>query len=362
MPAYKDHGMWFASFYYTDNDGIRKKKLKRGFKLQREALAYERDFLERQEGTPEMTFAALYDLYMADCAARLRPTTYAGKKFLFERHILPYFKAKRINEITPANVRRWQNTLITAKHDEHGTGPAPYTKTYLKTINNQLSAVFNFAVKYYKLPQNPARVCGSMGKKSADAMKFWTLDEFRQFLTAFPDGSPQAVIFSLLFWSGMRSGELLALTPADFDTAAGTVSISKTYSDLCGGIVQDPKTPKSKRVIPLPPFLVEMVAAYLPKLYGLGRHDRIFDVSKYALHKWLRAGCQRSGVALIRVHDLRHSHASLLIDQGFSPLLIRDRLGHENIETTLQTYSHLYPSNTDKLLTCLEKLGKGVQK
>lgn len=360
MPTYKDHqrGTWYAEFVYTDWDGQRKRKKKRGFKLQREAAAYERMFLEKVAGTPSMSFRSLYDLYMNDCKTRLRPSTWVDKAAMFEKHLLPFFATLPVNEITPATVRKWQNTMINAEYTAKGTGERKsYAPTFLKTLNNQLSAIFNFAMKYYRLPMNPVRLAGSMGKRSARTMQFWTLAEFQQFMTAWPVGSMPYVIFSLLFWSGMRSGELLALTPGDFDQDAGTVSISKTWSPVNGGAFQDPKTEKSRRVIPLPSFIVAMIAGYIARQYGIQKNERIFDTNKSALFRWLRDGAKRTGVKMIRVHDLRHSHASLLINEGFPPLAIRDRLGHENIQTTLQIYSHLYPSNNEKLLSCLEKLG-----
>lgn len=366
MPVYKDktRGTWYVSCYYTDWTGARKKKIKRGFLRQKDAAAWEREFRTKSAGAPGMTLRALYELYMKDCRARIRPTTYQIKEAQFRRHILPYFGALSVDEITPAMVRQWQNEMISARFTPQWGKPGqtekPFSPTYLKTINNQLSALFNFAVKYYRLPQNPVRLAGSMGKKNASGMQFWTLAEFRRFIAAFPQGSGQQAAFSLLFFSGMRCGELLALTPSDFDFTAGTVSISKTYARLHGvDMIQPPKTEKSRRVIPLPPFLLSMISAYMARLYGLQQGMRIFPLTKSALNAAMIKGCRLSGVKKIRIHDIRHSHASLLIEMGCSPLLVKERLGHENIETTLQTYSHLYPSKQDEITARLDALGPG---
>ncbi len=366
MPAYKDDatGKWYASFKYRDWTGANKRKIKRGFATRRAALEWQRAFLDKAAGTPDMAFKALYSLYMEDCKARLRPTTYAGKEFLFQKMILPFFQDKAINAISPADVRKWQNTLLNASyrpHTQNGRKEAPrrYTPTYLKTVHNQLSAAFNFAMKYYRLPTNPARMAGSMGKKRADAMQFWTVDEFRQFIAAFPTDSMAYAAFSLLFWSGMRSGELLALTVSDIDFKAGTVSINKSYSRLNGvDLIQPPKTPKSVRTITLPPFMLAILRQYINTLYKAAPRERLFEATKSWLTVNMARGCEKTGVKKIRIHDLRHSHASLLIDMGFSPLLIKERLGHENIETTLQTYSHLYPSRTDEMVEKLQEKWK----
>ena len=351
MPSYKDsdRGSWYCAFYYTDWTGKKKKKKKEGFKTQREAKSFEREFLEKSHANPDMSFKILVDLYMEDCKNRLKPTTYKNKKFLIDLKILPYFVEMSINSIEPSSVRKWQNELIS--HEKN------YSQTYLKTVNNQLSAIFNFAMKYYKLPSNPARICGSMGKKNADTMSFWTKEEFKEFIEFVSNKPVSKTVFEILFWTGIRSGELLALTLNDFDFERQTVSIDKNYAKHDGkDLILTTKTDKSKRVITIPNFLCEIVQEYVSKLYDYKHHERLFMVSRYYLrHEIIRAN-KTIGIKKIRVHDLRHSHASLLIEMGFSPLLISERLGHENIETTLNTYSHLYPNKHVEVADKLQKL------
>ncbi|MEA4815961.1 MAG: site-specific integrase [Lachnospiraceae bacterium] len=356
MPVYKDdkRNTWFCKFYYVDWTGTRKQKKKEGFKTQKEAKAFEREFLNKAQASCNMKFESLVELYMEDCTSRLKPTTLENKQYTINLKVLPFFKDVPINAITPAMVRKWQNELLA---DEHG-----YSQTYLKTIHNQLSAIFNFAVKYYKLPSNPARECGSMGKKQADTMEFWTLDEFKKFIVAVDDKDTAKVIFELLFWTGMRSGELLALTLKDFDMEAQTVSINKNYArHNKQDLILEPKTPKSKRVVTIPLFLVEMIQEYASKLYDCEPDERLFTVTKSYLHHEMNRGSKKAKVKRIRIHDLRHSHASLLIEMGFSPLLISERLGHENIETTLQTYSHLYPNKQSEVSNKLQQLNAEPQ-
>ena len=221
MPTYKDAktGLWYCKFVFTDWTGKKTQKKKMGFKLQKEAKAYETEFLSKAHASCDMLFSSLVELYMEDCKPRLKPTTYANKEFLIGAHVLPYFGSMPINKISATTIRKWQTTLI--------SHPAGYSDTYLKTVHNQVSAIFNFACKYYKLPENPARICGAMGKKNADCMLFWTVDEFKRFAEAVSDKIVSTTIFNLLFWSGMRSGEMLALTLNDFDFDTNTVSISK---------------------------------------------------------------------------------------------------------------------------------------
>lgn len=259
-----------------------------------------------------------------------------------------FFGDMAINSITATTVRKWQTELISS--------PENYSQTYLKTINNQLSAIFNFAVKYYNLKSNPARDCGSMGKKKADSMQFWTQAEFNSFISVVDDITDRA-IFMLLYYSGMRSGELFALTLSDFDFSLKTVSINKNYARQNGeDLILTPKTEKSKRIVSLPDFMIAAIKEYANKLYDLSPTQRLFPNNKYTLNKHMVKYCKKANVKKIRIHDLRHSHASLLIELGFSPLLISERLGHENIETTLQTYSHLYPNKQSEVASKLEEL------
>lgn len=356
MPVYKDEKRetWYCSFYYTDWTGKKKKKKKEGFKRQKDAKDFERDFLSKNNTSPDMSFGSLVEIYMEDSKSRLKPTTYGNKEFIINSKLLPYFKDIPLNKIEPATIRRWQNELL--DHENN------YSQTYLKTVNNQISAIFNFAMKYYKLPSNPARTCGSMGKKNADSMDFWTKEEFVKFVEIVQDKPLSKAAFNLLFWTGIRSGEMLALTLNDFDFIEKTVSISKNYSRHEGkDLILDPKTPKSKRIITIPQFLCDIINEYVEKLYDYKPHERLFQVTKYYLHHEMDRGSKKSGVKRIRIHDLRHSHASLLIEMGFSPLLISERLGHENIETTLQTYSHLYPNKHSQVADKLQDLNNMTQ-
>lgn len=344
MPAFKNNqrGTWYCKFYYTDWTGTKKQKKKEGFPTKREAQEWERNFLNSCRIDCDITFGNFCEKYMAHCKARLKPTTYENKCYTIRDKVLPYFKDMKLKDIKASTLRTWQDTLIM-----HEKG---YTATYLKTINNQMSAILNFAVNNDYIPSNPMHKCGSMGKKNAEGLQFWVLDEFKQFIEAVKDKPMSEAIFNLMFYTGIREGELLALTLSDFNFEKNTVDINKSYVRFNGeDLIQTPKTPKSKRVITLPVQTMEIIKKYAGKLYGYSPTDRLFTCTKsYLSHEMIR-GCRLSGVKKIRVHDIRHSHASLLIELGFQPLLVSERLGHENIETTLQTYSHLYPNKQQEV-------------
>lgn len=144
---------------------------------------------------------------------------------------------------------------------------------------------------------------------------------------------------------------MLALTYNDIDLEKRTISVNKSYQRIEGrDIITPPKTPKSKRIITIPPFLAEELKEYISHLYGIMANERMFRFTKsYMEHEIIR-GIKASGVKRIRLHDIRHSHASLLISKlGVQPNLVADRLGHEKIQTTLSTYLHLYPEQSRQL-------------
>ena len=195
---------------------------------------------------------------------RIKLSTWNMKESVIEGKILPYFKRKRMCDIKPRDVVEWQNTLIKTGN-ENGE---PYSPVYLKTIHNQLSAIFNHAVKFYGLKDNPAAKVGNMGKAKAREMLFWTQEEYKKFSEEMMDKPVSFYAFEMLYWCGIREGELLALTPADFDFERQTVTINKSYQRIGGrDIITDPKTPKSNRTIKMPEFLCEEMQEYLDVLF-----------------------------------------------------------------------------------------------
>lgn len=181
---------------------------------------------------------------------------------------------------SPADVLEWQTRLISRVDPKTGK---PYKKTYLRTVNNIPSAMLNHAVRYYGLPSNSMKRTGKIGSAKAEEMKFWTKDEYLRFAEEVMDKPGSFAIFELLYWCGIREGEALALMPEDFD-------FGKSY-----------------------------------------------------LYHEMDRGCKASGVKRIRMHDLCHSHVSLLIEMSFSVVAIADRVGHESTDITF-LYTHLFPN------------------
>lgn len=326
--------------YYKDWTGVRKQKTKRGVKRKCDAQEWERAFKLKENLSLDMYFEDFVDLYLNDIKSRIKYNTWLTKKHIVEKKILPYFSKKKLQEIKPSDIRQWQNTMMNYRNKQ-GEG---YSQVYLKTIHNQLSAILNHAVNFYDLKSNAARKAGSMGKERTKEMLFWTKEEYMKFIEAVADKPISFYAFEILYWCGVRMGELLALTRSDFDFEKQTVRINKTYHRMKKqDIITSPKTAKSNRIVVMSEFLCEEMLDYFQMYYSLASDQRIFPFSKSYLKHEMERGCKETGVPIIRIHDLRHSHVSLLIHMGFTALAIGNRVGHEAEKITYR-YAHLFPT------------------
>ncbi len=354
MPVYKDSklGTWFVQCVYRNYTGERIRTTKRGFKTRKQAQDWEREFVKRKEGSLDVSIAAFYELYEQDVRPRLKENTWNTKAHIIETKIIPYLGDLKISEVTPADVLHWQNDI---QNLTDGSGQ-PYSPTYLRTICNQLSAIFNHAIRYYGLSNNPLLRTGKIGsKKSPVEMQFWTRDEYLAFRRKVMDKPLSFLAFEVLYWTGIREGELLALTPKDFNFEKSIISINKSYQRIKGrDVITSPKTPKSNRLITASPFLMEEVKEHVG-VNHIPSDERIFRLTKSFLYHEMRRGCALAGTKVIRIHDLRHSHVSLLIELGYSVSAIAERMGHEGVDITLN-YAHLFPNKQADMAADLERL------
>ena len=358
MPVYKDEkkGTWYVMVRYVDWQGTRKQKCKRGFDTKREAQEWERKFRQQTSADMDMTFEAFWELYEYDKKPRVKESTWDTKQNIVETKILPYFGKKKISDISTKDIIAWQNALLAYRDENH----KPYSAAYLKTLHNQMNAILNHAVKFYNLSSNPSAKVGNMGSDKHIQMQFWTTEEYKRFAEAAMDKPLSYYAFEILYWAGLREGEMLALTPADINLEKGTITVNKTYKRKKGqDVITSPKTEKSNRTISMPQFLCEEIKDCLKMIYGIKKNDRIFSgLSVHMLYREMDRCSKEAGVKRIRIHDLRHSHISLLIDMGFSAVAIGDRVGHESVEITYR-YAHLFPSKQGEMASQLNDIGKG---
>ena len=355
LPAFRDESgnkTWFCKFNYTNWRGEKLTKKKRGFLTKKEALKWEKEFLNQHSESIEMSFREFFELYKRDRKPRIRENTWRTKEAIVNQKILPYIGDLMLNEINNVTIIQWQNELMKIK-DKNGKN---YSPTYLRTIHAQLSSILNHASRYYNLKTNVARDVGSMGEKEADEMLFWTQDEYERFIEAIKDKPESFYAFELLYWCGLRMGELLALTKEKFDFERHTLKIDESLQRIDGkNVITAPKTKKSIRTIVMPDFLTSEIKEYIESFYKLKPKDLIFNFSKSYLHHEMDRGSKKSQVKRIRIHDLRHSHVSLLIELGFSATAIADRVGHESIDITYR-YAHLFPSKQKEMALSLTQV------
>ena len=304
------------------------RKLERGKEAQKEALEWEREFLKSTSTNMDMMLGAFVDVYFRDKAGELKERTIKNKRYMIE-----------------ADIIQWQNA-IRAKG---------YSQTYLRMVQNQITALLTHASNIYNLNNNPCKKVKKMGKSDADKLNFWTKDEYDCFISGIDRESKYYVIFEILFWTGCREGELLALTKGDISFENNQISITKTYYHTGRqDVITEPKTKQSVRTVEIPEFLKKEIKDFVDGHYGMPDDERLFPIVQEAVQHKMKRQIAKAGVKNIRVHDLRHSHVAYLINKGIEPLLIKERVGHKDIRITLNTYGHLYPNQQRRVADLLD--------
>ena len=275
MSVYKDtkRNTWYCQFYYTDWKGNRKQKRKRGFLKKREAQEFERMFLEHFSTSPDVTFKALADKYYNYAKHRQKESTLYNLRGHIDKHYLPFFENLKIVEITSAHIAKWQNNLILSN----------YKRSYIKTLTSQLSSIFEYAVRHCGLKENPCRNLDQLKDKGNKKFQIWTEQEFNEFYNLLSNPR-QKIMFETLFYTGIRKGELMALTQEDLyydqQNTCYMISITKTYSTVVNKkMITTPKTKKAVRDISIPDFLYFDFMAYIQRVAGMKSTDIIFPVN-----------------------------------------------------------------------------------
>ena len=349
MPSYYDEKTksWYCKFNYLDWQGQRQQKMKRGFPRKKDAADFETRFKASQKYDSKTTIGSIADSYLEEIAPRRRASTIKNYKTTFEKHIKPYFADLPIGALAEKHIIGWQNTILAVDLSD----------TYIHKLDTIFRTLYAFGAKRCKLLENPFDGLEKIGHARADTMQFWTLNQYRSFIALIED-PVKHLAFDLLFYTGIRAGELLALQIGDIDLVQGILHITKSYQRIGGkNIISPPKTKKGIRDITMPKFLCYEIIEYKKHIYGCDPEFPLFakmcrGTLKYNLDKY----SELAGIPRIRVHDLRHSHVSLLIEQGVAPMIIQERLGHESINTTLGTYGHLYPNKQKQVVDILDNL------
>lgn len=352
MAVYKDEsrGTWYFITRIEQSDGSKKQVKRRGFKTEKAALLAEAKLEEEGIAEEIVTFEFVANKYLDWYKKRRKVSSYNKIESVVRVHLIPYFKRKQIKNIRARDVVDFQDTLIGEKSPAH-----------IKKIHSILSAVFNYAKRQEYVRDNPAAIAGNVDLEERKHMNFWTLEEFKSFIKCVDDDLYYA-LFMTLYYSGMRKGELLALTWADLDFENNTINIDKNnYS----GEITTTKTASSTRKIIMPKFVMNALHAIQlernPKMNYIVFGNFTNAISPTGLRSRYEKYVKIAGVKQIRIHDFRHSHASYLINKGAIPSVVAKRLGHSNVATTLNTYSHLYPSTEEEAVLQMENDFKPAQ-
>ena len=344
------NGTWTSQFRYEDIYGATRHKCKRGFATEEEALEFEESFTRRTRGSLDMRFVDFVDVYAEDMRPYIRENTWLTKEYMINGKIIPFFGKKRLRDITTKDITDWQGEMLQARK----SNGEPYSATYLRTLDSQLVAILAHAERYYGLYPNPAAKAPRIGERDAQEMAIWSKDQYVAVSDYLAEDKVMFVPIEVLYWTGMRLGELLALTPNDIDFNRSEIHVRHSFRKVKGkDAMTPPKTEKSVRKIVIPEFLRDEIRDYIENVSHTSFNERIFrDIDSHKIRTALDDGIAATGVPRIRIHDLRHSHVSLLIDMGYSAVAIAERTGHESTEITYR-YAHLMPDTQDKMAAAI---------
>ena len=191
---------WEVRCYYKNYKGERKQKTKRGFRTKSEALDWERHFKLQDHQDLDMTIEDFFELYKRDVSHKVRPNTWEEKEYIILTKILPYLGKRKINELKVTDIFEWQRE-IQSLTTQNGKS---FSKSYLGTIHNQLSAMLNHAVRYYGLKWNVASKAGNMGSARDRNVDFWTQKEYQKFIEQVADKPQSYYGFEILYWCGLE--------------------------------------------------------------------------------------------------------------------------------------------------------------
>src|SRR5690625_4546239 len=354
MAIYKDEkrGTYYVSVYIVLNNGDRKRVLRRGFKTQREAKDAEADiiFNAKIDNPDNPLFDDLLVEYMKWYEKRRKESTVYNLKGTIRRYIQPFFEGKHVQDIKKRDIMKFHNFLL-----------EKLSVVTAKSVHKNLSAILNYAIQMEYLNINVAREVGNVDAKEDNSINFWTLEEFKRFLKVV-NNVRYRTLFMVLFYSGARIGEALALTWNDIDFENNLIDINKRYYKM---EIDTPKNESSVRKIKLPNHTMNLLRQlklqepHKDDYFVFGKFYKPLNQSSVAhkFYKYLDLFIDDGKQTLkrIRLHDFRHSHASYLINKGYDIQIISKRLGHNKISTTYDIYAHLYPNKEDEAVLEMEK-------
>jgi integrase len=360
MPAYKDKEIkkWYASFKYNDLNGGRHTKKKRGFNNKSEALEFEREFLVKNSNSSQydINFKDLCNDYMISKKSRMKPRSIYDISMLIDKHIIPYYGNLSVKRLNMNDIQKWQENLLKCN----------YSNAYLVSIQSKLSSILNYAIRKKIINTNLIQILGFVKQNQPKKeMKFYNFDDYKKFRSVLPEDDFKT-IFDVLYFTGVRIGELQALTYGDFRKKDKLLFVHSNYDYKNHIFNQTTKTGENRYVILNDTVFNELVNKQLEfKQYSDYDNDKLIfgyitPTSRRTIENRKNKAIKlynesnKDQIDQIRIHDFRHSHVSLLINNGVDSFLISKRLGHSK-EMVENRYGHLFESRKKEVENVLNK-------
>lgn len=363
MASYQCRGknkLWSVRFDIIEN-GLSITKRLSGFPRKKDAEQAYMNFIQEynekklhfttEKSILDRSFDEVFKEFILYKKDKVKESTYYDTIKLSEKHILPFFKNMQIKKIAKPKILEWQSSL------------SEYSYKYKSKIRTVLYSFYKYLFLYYDVDNIVARVEAFKKPNVKKEMLIWTLEEFNNFISTFEDDILYKTFFYFLYYTGCRLGEVRALNYQSLDLEHKTININKSLTTKIFDekfLITSPKNYTSYRKIILPDILVEQLETYISTYPEVKESNFFFGTDKplddHTIYRRLEKHTLLSKNEPIRIHDFRHSHASLLIQQGANIVLVAKRLGHKDTEQTLNTYAHLYPNSEEELVKKLNSL------
>ncbi|MBE6584558.1 MAG: site-specific integrase [Ruminococcaceae bacterium] len=373
MPSYeqnKNSKLWSVRFREPDENGIEHQRRLSGFKTKKEAQYGYQDYVaakaeeakKKAAQTPEtpddMLFETLTELFFNYKEGRVKYSTYYSMRSRVNAKLIPYFKGMKMKDIKPITILDWQKKTFA------GMSYATTSK-----LMEALGAIYRYGEKYHDVTNIMHKVDKPRNLSPKKEMLFWTPEEFNKFYEA-AENETYKLFFLTLYTMGLRRGECEALMWNDVNFSKSTLKVSKSITNKTqktGWEITTPKNAGSNRIVTMPAFLRDMLKEYKKQKTEFTEDtDFVFGGSRplapTSTDRYFKNTIEKAGIKQIRIHDLRHSCASLLISKGVSIVGVSHHLGHTDVEQTLNTYSHLMPDDKQRIATELQNVGKLITK